>query len=229
MRRAVVWISVLLVLLGAGYAGDTMLRGYVEDQVADAIATQLGADSTPTVSLGGVPFAFALVTRSVPEAHATLAAMPLAIAGHDVELTGVQARTGEIRLVGDAVHVATMTGSGSLGYDDLTTIAGVPVAHAGEGRLELRYSREVFGRDLSIAVSAVPGLDVADQVIRLTEPKLEVAGNDIDLNLTQEQLDAIVEPIDVHLDHGLRLTELRADDGGVQIGIGGEGLSAPVR
>lgn len=229
MRRTVVWLTVVLLVVGGGVLGDNLLRGYVEARVAEAVAAELGSGDPPSVSLGGLPFSMALLTRSVPEAHVALDAMPLEIAGHDVRLTAVDATTGEIRLDGETVRVATLAGSGTLGYDDLATVAEVPVTYAGEGRLELRYTSEIFGRRLSFAVSAVPSLDVPEQVIRLTEPKLDLAGNAIDLGLTQAQLDAIIKPIDVHLEHRLRLTSLVPEAGGVRVGVGGEGLTAPVR
>ena len=77
-------------------------------------------------------------------------------------------------------------------------------------------------------MSALPKLDVEGQVVRLTDPKLDVAGNDLPVNLTQDQLDAIVEPIKVNLDHDLRLTSLTPGPDGVAVGVDGTNLSLPV-
>ncbi len=228
MRRALVWITVVVLVVGAGYLGDNLLRSYAEQRVAEAIATELGAEAAPAVTLGGSPFALALVTRSVPSAHVVLEVVPLEISGHMVELADVAADTGEVRLDGSAVTVASLTGRAILSYADLAELAEVPVTYAGDGRLEVRYTRELFGRELSFAVSALPKVDVSEQVIRLTDPKLDLAGNNTDLNLGQDQLDAIVEPISVKLDHGLRLTSITPDNDGVLIGVGGANLSVPV-
>ena len=129
-----------------------IFRGYVEQRVAAAIASQLGTGSTPTVSLGGTPFSLALITRAVPNAHATVDAVPLEIAGHQVELADVAASTGEIRLEGDTVTVATLTATGTLTYSDLAKVAELPVSYAGDGRLELRYTTAIFGRELSLSL-----------------------------------------------------------------------------
>jgi hypothetical protein len=229
MRRALIWSAVVLALLGAGYLGDNALRGYVESRVADAISTEFGeAAGAPSVGLGGFPFALSLVTRSVPQARLAVDALPLEISGHTVTLTDVVADTGQVTLDGTTLNVATLTGSATLGYPDLAAIADVPITYAGNGRLELRYTREVFGRQLSFAVSALPKLDVSGQVIRLTDPKLDLAGNDINLNLTQDQLDGIIEPIKVQLDHDLRLTSLAPGEGGVAVGVSGTNVSLPL-
>jgi LmeA-like phospholipid-binding len=229
VRRALVWVAVVLVVLGGGYVGDNMLRRYVESRAADAISAALdGAGGSPSVSLGGFPFAFSLLTRSVPQAHLTVDALPLEISGHQVELTDVVADTAAITLGAKTVTVASLTGTASLAYSDLAAIADVPITYSKVGRLELRYTRELFGKELSFAVSAVPKLDVDGQVIRLADPKLDLAGNDLPISLTQDQLDAIIEPIRVNLDHDLRLTSLIPRPDGLAIGVGGTNLSLPL-
>ena len=229
MRRALVWTAVVLVALGGAYLGDNALRGYVENRVADAMTAEFGKSAgAPSVGLGGFPFALSLLTRSVPQAHLAVDALPLEISGHQVELTDVVADTGEITLGTKAATVASVTGSATLAYSDFAKIADVPIAYAEDGRLELRYTRDLFGRELSFAVSSLPRLDVAGQVVRLTDPKLDLAGNDLPISLTQDQLDAIVEPIEVNLDHGLRLTSLTPGPDGVDVGVDGTNLSLPV-
>ncbi|MGV8910162.1 MAG: DUF2993 domain-containing protein [Propionicimonas sp.] len=229
MRRALVWTAVVLVVLGGGYLGDTVLRGYVQNRVSDAISAELGEGAgSPSVHLGGFPFAFSLLTRSVPDAHLAVDALPLEISGHQVELTDVVADTGQITLGAKAVTVTSVTGSALLSYADLSKIADLPITHSEDGRLELRYTRELFGKELSFAVSALPKLDVDGQVVRLADPKLDLAGNDLPITLTQDQLDAIVEPIKVDLDHDLRLTSLTPGPDGVAVRVDGKNLSLPV-
>lgn len=228
MRKGLIWtLAVLLVLGVAGYFGDNWLRGYAQDRAAQAVGSYVG-DPSATVRIGGGPFVLALITRSVPSAHAEVASLPLEISGHKVRLTEVVADTGELKLGEQTVSIASVTGSARLGYPDLAKIAEVPVTYAGDGRLELRYTRELFGREVSFAVSALPKLDVEAQVIRLSDPKLDLAGNAIDLGLTQDQLDAIIEPIKADLDHGLRLTRIAPDEGGIAVGVDGTNLSVPL-
>lgn len=228
MRKGLVWtLGVLLVLGVGGYFGDNLLRSYAQDRAVEAVGSYLG-DGKASVKLGGTPFFLALITRSVPSAHVEVARLPLEITGHKVHLTDVVADTGAVALGASEVSVATLTGSAVLSYADLSRIADVPITYAKDGRLQLRYTRVVLGRQLSFAVSALPKLDAEAQVIRLTDPKLDLAGNTVDLGLTQDQLDSIVEPIKADLDHNLRLTSISATDGGVAVGVAGTNVSVPI-
>ena len=231
MRKGLVWTLVVLLVVGVGgYFGDNLLRGYVENRVSDAISAELGEEAGwPSVGLGGFPFAFSLLTRSVPEAHLAVDALPLEISGHRVVLTDVVADTAAITVGAKKVTVASLTGTARLAYSDLSTIADVPITYAKDGRLELRYTREMVGSKLSIAISAIPKVDVEAQVVRLTQPRLDLAGNEFsDIALSQDQLDAIVEPIKVNLGHDLRLTSLTPGPDGLAIGVGGTNRSLPL-
>lgn len=226
MVKAVVGTVVALAVIGGGgYLVDNAVRDAAEKQVATTMQTELGLSKTPTVSLGGFPFSLAVITRSVPNAEATADRVPLEISGHPLELTKVLVTTGRISVTDRKVEVAEATATAMLSYKDLENVAGVPVSHAGNGRLELRYPIEVLGRRVSAAVSALPRLDVEGAVIRLTEPKLDLAGSNIDISLSQDQLDRLVKPIDVTLDHDLRLTAIRPAADGVGVEVGGEHLT----
>jgi len=232
MRKGLVWtLAVLLVLGVGGYFGDNWLRGYAEKRAAEAIFAELGEGAgAPSVGLGGFPFALALITRSVPQAHLAVDSFPLEISGKKVKLTDVVADTGTVTLGAEEVGVASLTASAVLSYADLSKIAGMPVTDATEGRLKSTYTVELFGQKLSFAISALPEVDVAAQVIRLTKPKVELDVNDrfSDIALSQDQVDAIVKPIPVKLDHGLRLTRLTPDENGVAIGVDGTNLTVPI-
>ncbi|HEY3406609.1 MAG TPA: DUF2993 domain-containing protein [Propionicimonas sp.] len=228
MRKGLVWTLVVLLVLGVGgYFGDSFLRAYAQDRIAETVDQHL-SDGRSTIRLGGTPFILALFTRSVPNAHVEIPAMPQEVSGHPVHLTDVVADTGEIRLTGDGASIASLTGSAVLSYADLSTIAGLPITHAEGGRLQLRYETDVFGSRISLAVSALPDVDVDKQVIRLTDPKFNVNGNPIDIGVTQDQLDALVKPIPVKLDHGLRLTGLTPGGRGVAIGVDGTNIRVPL-
>jgi hypothetical protein len=88
----------------------------------------------------------------------------------------------------------------------------------------------MFGQQLGLKISALPELDAAAQVIRLTKLKLNLTINQMasDIVLTQEQIDAIVKPIPVTLDHDLRLTSITAREDGVAVGVEGTNLTVPV-
>ena len=230
MLKAVIGTAVALAVVGGGgYFADQAVRDAAENQVAAQIQAQLGLPAPPEVELGGFPFSLALLTRSVPDATASASVVPLPVAGHDADFTDVQLTTGRISLSDEQVQIAEVSATAELSYDELAKIAEVPVGYAGEGRLELRYEVAVLGRTFSVAVSALPRLDVDEAVIRLTGPRLDLAGVDVGLNLSQEQLDALVQPIDVQLEHGLRITELTPGDAAIGVRIDGDNFTLPLR
>jgi len=147
-----------------------------------------------------------------------------------VFLTDVVADTGKVTLGAREVSIASLTGSARLSYADLSKIAGMPVTGASGGRLKSTYSLELFGQKLNFAISALPEVDAGAQVIRLTEPKVELDVNDkySDIALSQDQVDAIVKPIPVKLDHGLRLTGISPDESGVAVGVEGTNITVPI-
>ena len=230
MRKGLVWTLVVLLVLGVGgYFGDNWLRGYAQDRAVEAAASYLG-DGEATVTLGGTPFVLSLITRSVPSAHVEVATLPLEISGHKVQLTDVVADTGTVALGASEVSVASLTGSARLSYADLSKVADLTVTYANDGRLELRYSKVMFGRELGLTVSALPEVDAAAQAISLTEVKLDLTFDQLasDIVLTQDQVDAIVKPIPITLDHGLRLTRLIPDKDGIAVGVSGANLNVPI-
>jgi hypothetical protein len=166
----------------------------------------------------------------VPNAHLAVDALPLEISGKKVQLTDVVADTGTVKLGAKEVSVASLTGSARLSYADLSKIADLPVTYATDGRLALKYDQVMFGQQLGLKISALPELDAAAQVIRLTKLKLNLTINQMasDIVLTQEQIDAIVKPIPVTLDHDLRLTSITAREDGVAVGVEGTNLTVPV-
>ncbi len=230
MRKGLVWTLVIVLVLGVGgYFGDNWLRGYVQDRAVEAAGSSLG-DGEATVMLGGTPFVLSLITRSVPSAHVEVATLPLEISGHAVQLTDVVADTGTVTLGASQVSIATLTGSAVLSYADLSKIAGMPVTYANDGRLKSTYTVELFGQKLKFAISALPEVDAAAQVIRLTKPKVELGVDDkfSSIALSQDQVDAIVKPIKVLLDHDLRLTSITPRDSGVAVGVAGTNISVPI-
>ena len=58
--------------------------------------------------------------------------------------------------------------------------------------------------------------------------ELDVNDKYSDIALSQDQVDAIVKPIPVKLDHGLRLTSITPREDGVAVGVEGTNLTVPI-
>ena len=228
MRRALIWLVVVALLSAGAVFADSWLRGYVQDQAEPQIGTQLGAGEDLEVTLGGVPFSLALLTRSVPSATLTADEVKLDVAGKELRLRQASITTGRVSLADTQVDATNLVGAAELSYADLEKLAGVPVQYADDGRLELRYTASLLGRELGLAVSALPVLDEARAKIQLTDPKLDLNGSEVDLPIEQGLIDSLVEPIDVKLDYGLAVTALSPAESGLSVAFGGDAVSIPL-
>lgn len=211
-----------------GYVGDGYARDATEQQVARSLQTSLNLDEPPEVTLGGVPFSLAFVTRTVPDGRAGSPSVPVEVAGKIVTLDNVTATAQRIRLEDTRVVLGAAQGEAGLDYADLSTLAGVPVDYGEDGRLRVRYTAALFGQQVTAEVSAVPQLDEPAQQIRLVDAELTVAGLALDAAVVQQLLDRIVQPIDVALPYDIRVASLEARPEGLHVGVEGEDVAIPL-
>lgn len=227
MRRLLVWLAVLVVLGAGGWFGDAALRDQAQRQAAAALADELAATGVD-VRLGGWPFAMALVTRSVSSAEITAGTVTLDLGGKRPTLSDLRMTTGEIVLAGNELQAGTVAGTAALDYGSLEKLTGVPVSYVGDGRLGLAYPVTLLGRRITLGVSAKPVLDTATATIRLTEPKADLNGTQVDLPIEQSLVDSLVTPIDVSLDRGLHLTGISPSADGLGLAFAAEQVSVPL-
>ncbi|MFZ0530397.1 MAG: DUF2993 domain-containing protein [Propionicimonas sp.] len=228
MRRVLIWLAVAAVVGVGAFVVDNLVRNQAQDQAEAQIQAQLGSTEGLSVELGGVPFSLALITHTVPSAVLSADAVPLEVDGKQVTLTQVNITTGQVTLTPEELQVASLSGAAVLGYADLETLAGVPVAYAGDQRLELRYAITILGQPVDLAVSALPVLDVPTQVIRLTDPGVEVNGSSFNLPVEQSLIDSLVKPIDVSLDYGLQATAVTPEEAGLSLAFSGTDVVIPL-
>lgn len=211
-----------------GYVGDGYARDLTEDQVARSLQTSLNLAEPPEVALGGAPFSLAFLTRTVPDGRASSPSVPVEITGKVVTLDNVTATAQQIRLEEEQVVLGDAQGEAGLDYADLSSLAGVPVDYAEDGRLRVRYTAALFGQQVTAEVSAIPQLDEAAQQITLTGAEVSVAGLSLDPDVVQRLVDRLVQPIDLALPYGIRVTSLEARPDGLHIAVAGEDVVIPL-
>lgn len=228
MRKGLlVALVVLAVLLGAGWLADNAVRRTAQDRAAAALQARLGLDEEPEVSIGGFPFSLALLTRSVPQASASVRRVVVGASGHEVTVTGVRAETGAITLAGTEVVVDRVDAIGVLDYGGLSELAGVPVSFAGDGRLALTCVTTIAGTQVSVGITALPELDEDGGRLRLTDPRL-LPDAKPPFPVSRAQLKRLARPIPIRLPEGVRLTALSPSQGGVAVAGRATGVRLPV-
>jgi hypothetical protein len=229
LRGVVVTVVVLAAVGGGAYLADNAVRGDAERRVASTISAELGLVTPPTISLGGTPFSLALLTREVPDASAQAASVPVTMAGKEVRLTDVRATAGPITLTGDEVVLDAAAGSATLGYDDLTELAGIDIGWGGDGRLQATYTTEVLGTSVELTVAAAGELDAATQELRLVDPRASVADIELPQSVLVELVDRVVNPISLRLPDDYRLTGLEAGPDGLRLALATDSLTIPLQ
>jgi hypothetical protein len=113
MRKLLIFV---LVLGALALAGDSILRGFAERKAADQLRTALSLSDTPSVGIGGWPFALRVLAQSFPSVDVT---------GRDVIIEGLTVATFDLRLrdvefsgrdllAGEARSIKIGAGRGSL-------------------------------------------------------------------------------------------------------------------
>ncbi len=207
----------LAFLTGGVLLADGYFREASQRRIADGLQQRLHLPESPTVSLGGWPFALSLITGGIPTASATAPLAPMTISGHQVTLRNLRVQGTELHLSGTELVIGRLDAEALLGYDDLSTLAGTDVGYASSGRIAAHYSANFLGQPLTASVSAQPRVDVAAQAVSLEDAEISVAGFPLTAELSQFLLDRVVKPIEVRLDLGLTLESVEATPDGLAL------------
>lgn len=228
VKPLAVTVVVLAVLGGAGVVADFVVRDQAEQQVAQTVQQKLGLESPPDVTLGGVPFSAALVTRKVPDASLSAKDVPLKVSGKAVSFSDVHATARNLVLQDRTVLIDSADVDAVLAYAELSTLAGVPVEATADGRLRVSYKADLFGDSRVAAVSAVPVLDEKGRQLRLTEASIEVAGFPLSDDIAQSIMDAVIRPIPLKLPEGVTLDGIEVEPEGLLLTASLSDLSVPL-
>ena len=236
MRRFFGGLAVALVVLAALVVGgvvvfDGAIRDEVEHQVAVSLGGAVPFETTPEVTIEGYPFAWYAVRREFESVRVRGGgAIPVAVDADttiafddvDVTLTTVVPST-------DDVRAASLTGTGRLGYADLSTLAEAEVRHDGGDRLVFERQVQLFGLSFAAALSGKPALDRGAQTLTLADPEVDIAGVRLPAQATQAVIDLVAEPFGVPLPYGLRLDAVTPAADGLRVDVTGVDVVFPLR
>ena len=229
MRRLLVGLVVLAVVAaGVLAASDGPLRSEVERRVAASLRTSVPFTDTPTVAIAGSPFAWHLVTGRFPSARIRAAGMPTTMGTTAVTVADVDLLLTDVRSSPEEVRAGSARGTARLAYADLSSLAGVPLGFE-DGRLVATYRTSVAGLSVEARVSGLPGLDKENQTVSIVDPDVSVAGISLGRDSSRLLLDAVVEPVPLALEFGLRLDSVSPAADGLLVGYSGSDVAFPVR
>jgi hypothetical protein len=170
MRKVLIFLVVIVLL---SVAGDSLLRGLAERKTAAELRRALSLSETPSVAIGGWPFAMRVLTQSFPSVE---------VSGRDVAIEGLTVATFDLRLrdvefsardllAGEARSIRIRSGRGTIRLNSETiserlAAENVPFEISIEGGRAIVSSPELgasVGADVALAGRSLtidpPGLE----------------------------------------------------------------------
>jgi hypothetical protein len=219
-------LVVLAVLGGALYYGDGYAERRVEQRAATDLQRELATPEPPTVDIEGSPFLTQVAARSIGSVRVVAdqvglsTEQTLTVTHVDVVLTDVTTDDWF-----DTMTASHAEGTALIEYAVLRALAGVPLTYVGSGRVEVVTTTTFLGREVTARVTGKPRLNVANQTVTLSNPKINVAGVDLPAFTAAALLRAVLKPIPIGgLPFGLTVIGIDPRDDGVHADLVGDNL-----
>lgn len=202
-------------------AADRISLLVAERVIASKVQTSQHLSRQPSVTIEGFPFLTQVIGNDYHAIRASGSDITLGASGQRVTVSSFSARLSGVSTFDQfhGVTAKTVTGSATLGYDQLSKVLNVPLAYATGGRIQATRSVEVLGKTVTATVSAVVTVPGGDE---LAFSDVRVAVQDVGVevpSLVTNQLSSIFQRklSLAGLPFGLRITQLTAASSGVQI------------
>jgi hypothetical protein len=231
MKKAIGWLVAAVLVVGGGFLGDHLARNYVENRTAEALAKAVNTQQPVGVGLGGWPFSLAFLTQSVPQANLSMASVNTSYDGRPIFLSSVEATSGTVQIDDAMLTASNVAGTAKMSYFGLGAYLGKSVTPAEDGRLKFTSTVELWGHEMTAAISARPVLDVDAQVIRFDQLKLllDDSSGDVAVDLSSYIFDQMVQSVEIHLPDTVRVTSFTAGPDDVQVGFVAAKVTVPLR
>lgn len=203
---------------------DRMTKGYVEDQFATGVQHELGMDTPPDVTINGWPFLWQLYQRTFDHVEMTADRATLSDQHRSIRVADLDLDLHTVRASDDFATLTAerLAATGRLTWDELSSLVdGGEVAFAGEGRIKITSTVQVYGQDVDVEASGKPVLNAAEQQLEIHEVTLRVVGMDVPQEITDELLRMQVGEINLTLPMNLRVDALSVVEDGIDLEVSG--------
>ena len=233
-RSRTVMIAVISVLavLAILIAGDRVANAVAQNTLAGALQSELSTATKPKVHLGGFPFvtqalsgSFSSVRVTADNASVDSGDTTVAIAHLDATLTSITATDRYQNIVAGRGQASAL-----LDWASISALVGQQMSYDtdGDGRMRMDFNVPIGQLNIEGHITGQLTLDVAQQTITITNPKVSVAS----LNVPQSVVDAVsqvvLRPYSLRdLPYDIQVTGLTAQPDGVL--LSGTGQNIPLR
>lgn len=232
MRRLIAILAGLLVLIiGGVLSTDGLQRSAGQAAVAADLRDSVPLSGTPRVLIDGFPFAWFALRGSFPAVAVIADGMPMEIGETSVQFDDVDLVLERVQRDDGTITAESLVGGATLGWVDLSELAGVPATSGGAGKVSFRhsYTAEVGLPALVAVVTGVPVVDAAEQTVTLADAEVSVAGVALGPEASQALLGSLLKPVAIKLAHGLTMVGVTATDAGLALEVAGTDVVFPAR
>lgn len=222
-KRLAIAAGVLIVLFLALDRGGVVLA---ERAAANTLQKSQHFSDRPSVGIAGFPFLTQLVHGSLDEVTVRAPGAVVGEQGRTVRLSSVDVTLHGLSVTRDLSTITAQSGRASavVPYSEIARALGVGIRYGGSGRVVVRVSVPVAGRNVTLSASA--GVRVTDGSLHLLSPKLaDRAGS-----LPQPVIDQVLRAVDglslplTRMPFGLSIRSVSARADGIAFELTGEDL-----
>ena len=233
-RRRKRWLAVsivlvvLIALIGVAVGiGEQQARSIATERAQAALSSSLGGPVHVTIHDNLVLLALARNTFD----HVSGSADQLQLNGQGQKLTVTDVTFeayGISEVLGQApISVSSLTAKAVVSYAEITRISGVTMKSGGGGRVVVDQKIDILGAAMTVAISAVPGVDSATGKLTLTDPQADVGGVPIPQAILSPLLNKLTEKVALPSAPGMRYEKLTAGPDGFTVNLAGSNLLFP--
>ena len=212
----------LLVGLGVGFFfGDAWARDRAEMEVATRLAQETGAEHVEA-TISGWPFLLSMVTGRVEQVDVVANQVPVELdgrTGNVSELTATAVGVTDYSNI-ETARAEQLDAVGTVDWAQLEAMTGLPLRHAGAGRVALDLTLQALGNSIDVVVEADLGIAPAGE-LQLTNPTVAVAGFEIPSEVVDAALAELSPQLKLPTLGGLSYTGLEITEAGIAASLSG--------
>jgi hypothetical protein len=221
VRRLVIALLVLIVLLViADRGGD-----YTAERVAaDKLKTSQNLQTTPDVTIHGVPFLTQFASGKYDHISVTADEVPIGASSSRAQLSRLDVDLNQVTVSKSfsTIHVKSATADATIDYHDLSQLLGITVRYAGGDRIKASKKFTVLGRTVNPTISVRPVF--ANGALAFAKSRINGLGQlGSDVSTVLKRL--FSTPVPFHgIPFDVTVRTLHVDSGGLEIDLVGSNL-----
>lgn len=220
----------LAVVLGLLFGGlivtDRIAHDQVEKQVAMILQRQMSLETTPTVTIHGVPFLTQVLVNRFDRIDLSGRGITAGTPERPIMVDSLELELGRVTTAQryHQITAGTLEGTATVTWAELSRALGSQVSPEAGGRVRVDLTADLYGQQAEFVVSARPVLNVATQEVSLAEPRVIIARYQVPDQVVERIAAEYAPPVPITLPMTLRASSLTVHADHLALGIDGNSV-----